>query len=305
MEKILISSTKSFRSPFLPLAVFLLASVAASYPAGAQTGLGEQASKGRSGGDPTNEFKFEVISIKPIQRGPGVQLAITNPTPNGFTATATLWQLVAFAYRSLAPAWKVQVWQKTEMRNEPSGFEEQVYAIDARVSHSEVEAWQNQDKRTQDLLHVALRAALKERFKLALHKESAQRTIFELAVSKRGPRLKPAASDAVLPVGMKLESGGVMTGIGPKGSDGWDFHGATMQDLADRMLQSFLDGPVRDRTGLTGRYDFQVRIVPTPGEERGYDYDAYSLSDLGLELKRGTENRPILVIDHVERPTPN
>jgi len=96
-----------------------------------------------------------------------------------------------------------------------------------------------------------------------------------------------------------------MTGIGPKGSDGWDFHGATMQDLADRMLQSFLDGPVRDRTGLTGRYDFQVRIVPTPGEERGYDYDAYSLSDLGLELKRGTENRPILVIDHVERPTPN
>jgi uncharacterized protein (TIGR03435 family) len=152
------------------------------------------------------------------------------------------------------------------------------------------------------LLHSALRAALKERFKLAAHEEPAHRTIFELVVAKWGSRLKPAAPDTALPVGVKLESGGVMTGIGPRGADGWNFHAATMQDLADTMLQVFFDGPVRDRTGLTGRYDFQVPRVETPGENRGY---TYSVDDLGLQLKRGTENRPVLVIDHVERPTPN
>jgi uncharacterized protein (TIGR03435 family) len=116
--------------------------------------------------------------------------------------------------------------------------------------------------------------------------------------------LKTAAPDAILPVGMKLASGGVETGIGPRGISGANFHGATMGDLVDMLnvLAYQFEGPVRDRTGLTGRYDFQVPRIETPGENGGY---TSSISDLGLELKRGTENRPILVIDHVEKPTPN
>jgi uncharacterized protein (TIGR03435 family) len=275
------------RSPLPLIAILVLAGAVVNFPAAAQ-----------------NEFKFEVLSIHPLKRGAGGQLAITNPTPNGFTATAWMNQLLTFAYGPPAPAWKVQVWQITEMRNLPGWTSEEAYAIDARVSQADLKAWQNQNPKTQDLLHSALRAALKERFKLAVHEEPAQRTIFQLVVAKRGPRLKPAVPGAILPVGVKLESGGVMTAINPRGADGWNFHGATMQDLADLMLQAFYDGPVRDRTGLTGRYDFQVRIVPTD-EPRGYAYAAFTLSDIGLELKRGTENRPVLVIDHLERPTPN
>ncbi len=78
-----------------------------------------------------------------------------------------------------------------------------------------------------------------------------------------------------------------------------------MGELAD-VLNGFaqLDGPVYDRTSLTGRNDFQVPVVETPGEGGRVLY-AYPISHLGLELKRGTENRPIVVIDHVEKPTPN
>jgi len=128
--------------------------------------------------------------------------------------------------------------------------------------------------------------------------------MYELVVAKRGPRLKPAAPDAILPVGPKLPSGGVMTVTGPGVKYGWDFYGATMADLAN-VLTGFMyqfDGPVRDRKGLTGRYDFHLARADTPGENMG---STVSVSDLGLELKRGTENRPILVIDHVERPTSN
>jgi uncharacterized protein (TIGR03435 family) len=253
-------------------------------------------------GQAAKEFKFEVLSIHPVKRGPGVQIGLTNPTSSGFTATAGMWQLLEFAYGPPAPAGRAAVWQSTEIRHEPGWVNEEIYAIDARVSQADLKAWQNQNPNTHDLLHSALRAALRERFRLVVHEEPAQRTIFELVVAKRGPRLKPAAPDAILPFGVKLESGGVLTGIGPRGADGWNFHGATMQDLAGAMLQVFFEGPVRDRTGLTGRYDFKVPRVETPGENRGY---SYSVAGLGLELKRGTENRPILVIDHVERPTPN
>jgi uncharacterized protein (TIGR03435 family) len=60
------------------------------------------------------------------------------------------------------------------------------------------------------------------------------------------------------------------------------YHGATMQDLADFLVIMSGRIPVRDRTGLTGHYDFRIQQTPP-----------------------GTESRPILVIDHIEKPTAN
>jgi uncharacterized protein (TIGR03435 family) len=250
----------------------------------------------------SRQFRFDVVSIHRVNRGPGMQIGISNPAPNGFISTAGMWQLLSFAYAPLNAAWNAAAWQFTEMRNEPGWVNEEIYAIDARVSQADRKAWQNQDPHSHDLLRLALRAVLNERFKLAIHEEPAKRTIFELVVAKRGPRLKPADLKASLPPGVKLESGGVMTGIGPRGENGLNFHAATMQDLAAMMIQVYFDGPVRDRTGLTGRYDFQVLRIPTPGENHGFAFD---VAGLGLELKRGMENRPMLVIDHIEKPTPN
>jgi uncharacterized protein (TIGR03435 family) len=137
------------------------------------------------------------------------------------------------------------------------------------VSQADLKAWQNQNPKTHDLLHSALRAALKERFKLAVQEEPAQRTIFELVVAKARTQVETDGSRRDPSRWRESGERGVMTGIGPRGADGWKFHGATMQDLADMMLQVFFDGLVRDRTGLTGRQDFQVPRVETPGENRG------------------------------------
>jgi len=264
--------------------------------------VGAVALAGVAFGQTARGARFEVISINPVEGGPGMTIGIQNPTPNGFTTTAGVWQLLSFAYGPSSAAWSAAAWQLTEMRNEPGWVHEQVYVIDARVPQTDRTAWQNQDPHTHDLLRLALRVMLEERFKLAAHQEPAKRTIFELVAGKRGPRLKSADLKAPLPDGVKLQSGGVMTGIGPRGQQGWNFHAATMQDLADMMIQVYFDGPVRDRTGLTGRYDFQTLRIPTPGENHGFAYD---VSGLGLELRRGTENRPVLVIDHIEKPSPN
>lgn len=79
--------------------------------------------------------------------------------------------------------------------------------------------------------------------------------MYELVLGKRGARLKLSDPSAVLPVGAKLASGGVDAGIGPRGIGGMDLHAATMEDLADMLslLANQFEGPVRDRTVLTGR----------------------------------------------------
>ncbi len=290
-------NTHMARSSLPLIAMPLLTAAVVTFSAVAQNGQGDHSAKNRSSGEAANEFKFEVLSIRPIQRV--TDIGITNPTPNGFSAKVLLHQVVLLAYGPPYPILRPD-FMFSEVRNLPN-WSGEVYAFDARVSQADLKAWQSQGK-NHDLLRSALRAALKERFKLTLHEEPAQRTVFELVIVKGGPRLKAAVPDAILPKGVRLASGGVMTGFGPRGADGLNFYGATMEDLAYHLTGVFFDGPVQDRTGLTGRYDFLVPRVETPGEDRGY---SYSVADLGLQLKRGKENRPILVIDHVERPTPN
>ena len=274
----------------------LLAAAVVTLPAVAHNSQGDHTANAPSSAGAETNFRFEVLSIRPIPRGPS--LGIEKPAPNGFSTKASLWQLLEFAYGPPHPTSPPST--TVEARNLPSWIGD-TYAIDARVSQADLKAWQHQDANS-NLLRSALRAALKERCKLALHTEPAQRQMLELVIGKRGPRLKAAAPGATLPVGARLQSGGVMTPINNRGADGWNFHGATMLDLVQFLNTVSPAVPVRDRTGLTGRYDFTLRLVQGTAEE---PYPPPYVDNLGLQLKPGKENRPILVIDHMDRPTQN
>lgn len=81
------------------------------------------------------------------------------------------------------------------------------------------------------------------------------------------------------------------------------YYGGTMQDLANFLCIMSGRIPVRDKTGLTGLYDFTIKQVPPlPDENHVY---SYPVDHLGLQVKPGTEPRPILVIDNIEKPTAN
>ena len=65
---------------------------------------------------------------------------------------------------------------------------------------------------------------------------------------------------------------------------------------------------VVDKTNLTDRYD--LKLVWTPDDAAATDNSAPSLftavqEQLGLKLESAKEAAPVLVIDHVEMPTPN
>ena len=239
------------------------------------------------------EVRFEVLSFRPIKPGTSLQFN-DHPTPNGFRATLSVWQAVMLAYTN-DPAVS---WGGTEIKNAPNWLGD-FYDIDARVSPADLQAWQHQTGR-YELLRSAMRAALKDRCKLAIHEEPSQAEMFELVVAKGGPRMKPAAPDAVLPTGGKLPGGGVRVGKGTV----WHYYSATMGDLVEFLKVISNRRSVYDKTGLTGRYDFTFQQIPEPARGDGAIYN-YPINHLGLKLRLGKESRPILAIDHIEKPSAN
>lgn len=281
---------------FFTFVVYLAGAVLLSLSSVAQSNQGTPLVKENHGVE--KEVKFEVLSIHPIQPGSPLVSGSFAPTPNGFASRLSIWQAIMIAY---APG-DYMTWGTTQVLKAP-GWIGDFYDFNARVSQADLKAWQSQSKE-HELLRSALRTALKERFNLVLHEQPSTGKIYELVVGKGGPRLNAAAPNSPLPAGSKLPSGGI--GVGRQLANGktvWDYHRATMQDLA--WFLTIVSGgvPVRDRTGLTGSYDFTFREVElAPDDEKVYRWPT---DHLGLNVKPGTESKPILVIDHIEKPTAN
>ena len=95
--------------------------------------------------------------------------------------------------------------------------------------------------------------------------------------------------------------------------------GGRMSDLARRLSRlPFLGRGVVDRTGLTGRWEFELtytpdldQLPPQPGREPStFDPNGASLfaafqEQLGLKLEAQTGPVEVLVIDRIEHLTPN
>ena len=78
-----------------------------------------------------------------------------------------------------------------------------------------------------------------------------------------------------------------------------------MEDLARFLGMGSPGRPVRDKTGLTGRYDFTLELIDEPGHRNQDALYNYPVDHLGLALKPGKETRAKLVIDHIEKPSAN
>ena len=93
-----------------------------------------------------------------------------------------------------------------------------------------------------------------------------------------------------------------------------------MEEVAG-VMQSHLDRPVVDQTGLEGRFDFQLQWTPDettqfaplggPGEppkppaETQPDLFTAIQQQLGLKLESTRTQVDVLVIDKVEKPSEN
>lgn len=250
------------------------------------------------------EVKFEVVSIHPLKSGsaPTGTGFTPNPTPDGFVSTLTVWQMLMVAY---APG-NLESWLSTPLVNEPKWFgDTDWYVVTARVSDADRDAWRNQSNH-HELLRSAMQDLLKVRCKLVVHEQSTEIPDFKLVVSKKGPKgLKPTVPGSALPKGTPLPTGGVMVSDGPRLRPTWHFYGVTIGELVDFLSRSSQARLVHDATGLTGRYDFAIQMIETPSREPEEEVYNWPIEPLGLELKPGKSQGFTLVIDHMEKPTPN
>ncbi|HEY4381497.1 MAG TPA: TIGR03435 family protein [Acidobacteriaceae bacterium] len=145
------------------------------------------------------------------------------------------------------------------------------------------------------------RKVLVERFGLVTHTEQRELSVYALTVGKGGPKLTPSAGDPNgLPNENDNENGGQVR---------MQMENATMGELA-LLLKFMLDRPVVDKTGLTGRYDFQMRWTtdesraPTDGTAPPAVFTAIQ-EQLGLRLDPVKATTDVMVIDKLERPSEN
>jgi uncharacterized protein (TIGR03435 family) len=137
-----------------------------------------------------------------------------------------------------------------------------------------------------------VQALLADRFQLKLHTETRTLPAYDLVLAKGGSKLLPS------------ESNGKSIGVSRTHFNG---QGLGMTSIAEE-LSKIAGRVVVDKTALTGRYDLKLQWTPDDGAAG--DTDAPTLftaiqEQLGLKLEPAKEPVPVLVVDHVEQPSPN
>jgi uncharacterized protein (TIGR03435 family) len=170
-----------------------------------------------------------------------------------------------------------------------------------------------------------MQAILEDRFKLSLHRQTRQGPVYELALGKGAPKLKPLREGSCTPVLVGHPPPALAPGrhycrnlVGPGSVN---FEGGTLSMLAG-LLGLILDRPVIDKTGITTYFEIHLTFSPddsapprpsttdpgSPGDIRAPDAPGIFQviqEQLGLRLVPAKGPVDVLVIDHIERPSEN
>ncbi|MGH8123258.1 MAG: TIGR03435 family protein [Rudaea sp.] len=168
-----------------------------------------------------------------------------------------------------------------------------------------------------------LRKLLAERFKLVVHHETRIVATYDLVLGGRnrrlGPNLRKTEIDCAAVVAA-AQSGSKpnvalppqQQGRAPKcgmleGPGDISLSGAKMKQLSATLSQR-LGRRVNDQTGLRDSYDLQLHFAPESATINISDAPGLFTAvqeQLGLKLEPSKGPVDVLVIDHVERPTPD
>jgi len=155
---------------------------------------------------------------------------------------------------------------------------------------------------------LMLQALLAERFAMKGHFEARENTAYTLTVAKGGHRLRLQGTEDCTPRRPGVESDPNVCGNNRVSSEtGWNATHISMPGIV-RSLSAILRQPVIDQTGIKGAFDVQLQwsddLAAANPNTLPSIYTALR-ETLGLELKPGRTQTNMLVIDHIERPSPN
>jgi uncharacterized protein (TIGR03435 family) len=176
----------------------------------------------------------------------------------------------------------------------PGWAETDRYSLQTKLDREKFEAFKalpmDEQLRQQRLM---MQAALADRYQLKAHYETREMPVYELVVAHGEPKLREKV----------LEGRPGASFFRPRN---WINYG-TMEDLASKLAGP-TGGVVIDKTGL-GTKTFFYELKWTSDSQSGLAGGDPSIftaleEQLGLKLVPATDTVEVLVIDHIEKPTP-
>jgi uncharacterized protein (TIGR03435 family) len=232
---------------------------------------------------------FDVTVIKPSDPGaPGKGIRVQGRQLS--TLNFSVSDMITFAYG-------IHVRQIT---GAPAWIESEKYNLTAKP------AGEGQPNTKQ--WKTMLQKMLADRFQLTFHHDKKELSVYAITVGKTGPKLTKSAGDP----------NGLYGAGGPPGA--FSARNANMGDFAEVMQSTMLDRPVVDQTGLSGRFDFQLKFTPDetqyagsgmrpppPADDATAPPDLFTAmqEQLGLKLQATKASVDVIVIDRVSKPSAN
>lgn len=158
-----------------------------------------------------------------------------------------------------------------------------------------------------------LQKLLADRFQLKFHHESKDLSVYVITVASGGAKMAKSAAAPTDP-----------PAFGFRGPGDLVVRNLSMADFAKGMQTTVTDRPVVDQTGLKGRWDFTLKWTPddsqfaqfrgavnpqppAAGDNPNAPPSLYTAlqEQLGLKMEATKAPDDVMVIDHVEKPSPN
>jgi uncharacterized protein (TIGR03435 family) len=181
---------------------------------------------------------------------------------------------------------------------DPLPGESDLFDLDAKIDPADMPAAPLSSRRLAEMLQPVLA----DRFKLRVHHETRTVPVYNIVVAKGGLKMKESAPTPAGAPARRCSAKSVGNGLRVE-------HDCTLSDIGD-----ILEGPtgryVIDKTGLTGRFDFELHWTPedTPPDSPvagGASIFTAVEEQLGLKLESARAPVGVLVVDSAEPPSEN
>jgi uncharacterized protein (TIGR03435 family) len=239
--------------------------------------------------------EFEVATIKPSDPSKPGWALLVNRSGMLNTHNTSLADLIKFTY-DLHPK---------QVIGAPAWFDSDKFDVEAKPSVAGMPSIKQ--------LQMMLQKLLADRFSLQFHKDQKELSAYAITVAKGGEKIK------------KEENGDLpLPGFGGRPQNGFNIRNATMAEFASMMQAQFMDLPVVDHTGFGAtRYTFILKFTPDPSMQPfgaaggppaaqpiAADPDAppdlfNAMEQLGLHMQKTKAPVDVMVIDKIEKPSPN
>jgi uncharacterized protein (TIGR03435 family) len=261
--------------------------------------------------------KWEAVSIRrctepplPVEgRGKGIQVSPDRLTWNCVSVST----LIDMAYSIFAGGKSNLPPYPVPIERSPSWADSELYTIDAKSDGAAAPGI---------MRGPMLQKLLEDRFALKIRRETREGRVYLMTVAKGGPKIPPFQGGCTPislahPVPIPAGQNSCRATFQAKGANQtFDDPGFDVDSFALWITRAAgLDGPLLNKTGLTGYFHFHVEFLSnrkpgdpgvTPTDDPPYPSIFTALPEqLGLKVEAGKGPREFLVVDHLEKPSQN